>query len=121
MMVLGYAGMHRRIYNPYEYSFLRHLLNLNRYIGVMVGIAFVSQFIFFWNFFRSVFKGEKAPQNPWEVGTLEWTIPSPPPHHNYDTIPVVFHGPHEFSHPKYKDRDWAYQTEWVEGLSRKPQ
>ena len=55
--------------------------------------------------------GAKAPVNPWQVGTLEWTLPSPPLHHNFDTIPVVLSGPHEFSHPSLKDRDWVMQTE----------
>src|SRR6185295_6154712 len=25
----------------------------------------------------------------WGAGTLEWSIPSPPPEHNFDTIPTV--------------------------------
>ena len=29
--------------------------------------------------------------NPWGVGatTLEWTLPSPPPHHQFNTLPVI--------------------------------
>ena len=35
-----------------------------------------------------------------KVGTLEWEIPSPPPHHNYDVIPTVRRGPHEYANPR---------------------
>ena len=55
--------------------------------------------------------GKKATENPWEVGTLEWTIPSPPPHHNFDVIPIVLHGPHEFNNPAVTGKDWLGQAE----------
>jgi len=51
-----------------------------------------SQFLFVVNFLSSLVAGKKASENPWEVGTLEWTIPSPPPHHNFDEIPLVVTG-----------------------------
>ena len=45
-------------------------------------------------------KGPKAPANPWEATTLEWTMPSPPPHDNFGgQDPVVNHGPYEYSVP----------------------
>jgi cytochrome c oxidase subunit 1 len=121
MMVAGYAGMQRRIYNPYEYSFLQRLIGINQYIGIAVAIVFSAQFIFLYNFLNSLRRGPKAGNNPWGVGTLEWTIASPPPHHNYDTIPTVHTGPHEFSNPKNpkaSERDFIYQTEFVNGVSK---
>jgi cytochrome c oxidase subunit 1 len=120
MFVLGYAGMHRRIYNPYEYKFLEHLVGLNRYISIAAFTVFAAQFLFLFNFVKSLIKGEKASANPWNVGTLEWTVPSPPAHHNFDVIPTVYNGPHEYSHPAFKDRDFIYQSEYLEGFSRKP-
>ncbi len=119
MLVMGYAGMHRRIYNPYEYNYIRPLLRINQYASVAAWFIMVAQFIFVYNFVKSIFKGEKAGNNPWEVGTLEWTTTSPPPHHNFDTIPVVYNGPHEFSHPKVLDRDFVMQTEKIDGVSHK--
>ncbi|HVJ63865.1 MAG TPA: cbb3-type cytochrome c oxidase subunit I, partial [Bdellovibrionota bacterium] len=110
-MVAGYAGMHRRIYNPYEYNYLQDLLPLNQYIGIAVAIVFFAQFLFLGNIIYSMKKGKVAGDNPWEVGTLEWTISSPPPHYNFAEIPVVKHGPHEFSHPGRSDRDWTSQIE----------
>ena len=45
-----------------------------------------------------MFKGEKAPKNPWKANTLEWVAPSPPPHGNFgDTFPEVYRGPYEYS------------------------
>ena len=34
-------------------------------------------------------KGEKAPNDAWGAGTLEWSIPSPPPDYNFAQLPVV--------------------------------
>jgi cytochrome c oxidase subunit 1 len=119
MMIAGYAGMHRRIYNPYEYNYLQHLLGLNQFIGACVAVIALGQVVFFYNFFTSLVNGRVASANPWEVGTLEWTTSSPPPHHNFDVTPVVYNGPHEFSNPAVSGRDWLSQTEFVEGVSKK--
>ena len=35
------------------------------------------------------FKGEKCGNDPWDARTLEWSIPSPPPEHNFAAIPTV--------------------------------
>jgi cytochrome c oxidase subunit 1 len=45
--------------------------------------------IFLFNLIRSVRNGERAPANPWHAPTLEWSIPSPPPHYNFRTVPEV--------------------------------
>jgi cytochrome c oxidase subunit 1 len=56
------------------------------YIIMAVGMAF-----FFVNLFWSMFAGRKAPDNPWGEGatTLEWTLSSPPPFHQFATLPKV--------------------------------
>ena len=38
---------------------------------------------------HSLFKGKKAPANPWGSATLEWSCTSPPPHDNFKTAPSV--------------------------------
>ena len=53
--------------------------------------------------------GAPAGDNPWEATTLEWTTSSPPGHGNFETIPVVYHGPYEYSRPGVKE-DWVAQT-----------
>jgi cytochrome c oxidase subunit 1 len=111
MMIVGYAGMHRRIYNPYVYEFLQKLIPINMFITYSAILMGFGQLFFVYNFVYSIWKGPKATQNPWEVGTLEWTIPSPAPHFNFDVIPVVKCGPHEMGNPNLKGRDFQYQTE----------
>jgi cytochrome c oxidase subunit 1 len=115
-LVAGYSGMPRRYYDPYIHPFLEHLLPLNQWTSYFAFALAGGQLFFVVNFFRSLRAGEKAEENPWQVGTLEWTIPSPPPHHNYDVIPTVYRGPHEYANPavrKLLGRDWVGQHEQV--------
>ncbi|HTB57704.1 MAG TPA: cbb3-type cytochrome c oxidase subunit I [Polyangia bacterium] len=115
-LVIGYEGMQRRLYDPSVYDFLKPLLPLNRGISHAAYLLGAAQFIFVLNFFWSLARGVRAEANPWEVGTLEWTVASPPPHHNFDQIPLVVRGPHELSHPAARalGRDWLGQTEVLE-------
>ena len=113
-LVIGYAGMPRRLYNLDSYTFLQHLQPLNLFITRAALFLGATQFLFVANFLSSLISGAKASENPWEVGTLEWTVPSPPPHHNFDEIPLVLHGPHEFSHPGVTGKDWLAQNEPLE-------
>ena len=115
-LVVGYAGMQRRLFDPTVYAFLRPLMPLNRVISTAAFVMGASQFLFVGNFFYSLWRGPKAPANPWQVGTLEWTLPSPPPHHNFDALPEVVVGPHELGNPAVKKalgRDFQAQDEVV--------
>jgi cytochrome c oxidase subunit 1 len=112
MMLVGYGGMHRRLYNPFVYEFMEKLIPINSFITTSAIVMGLFQIIFVYNFVHSMYKGKKAEANPWKVGTLEWTIPSPAPHYNFKEIPVVKCGPHEFGNPNLPDgRDFQYQTE----------
>lgn len=111
MMVIGHAGMHRRIYNPFVYEFLQNLIPLNMFITISALTMGAAQLFFVYNFIYSMYKGPIASQNPWEVGTLEWTIPSPAPHYNFKEVPTVKCGPHEFGNPNLSGKDFQYQTE----------
>jgi len=44
-----------------------------------------------------MFRGKVANTNPWRATTLEWSLPSPPPHGNFATDPVVHRWPYEYS------------------------
>jgi len=115
-LLVGYAGQNRRLWNPFEYDLFRPLAPLNRWTSYAAFTLFFGQLIFVWNFFASLARGQKAENNPWQVGTLEWSTSSPPPPHNYDLIPVVLRGPHELSNPELKaalGRDWVGQAEVV--------
>jgi cytochrome c oxidase subunit 1 len=113
-LLLGYAGMQRRLADPSAYEFLRPLMPLNRIVSTSAFVMGAAQMLFVANFFYSLFRGPPASANPWEVGTLEWTVPSPPPHHNFDRIPTVLVGPHELGNPAVKaklGRDYLAQNE----------
>ena len=99
MHMIGMAGHMRRLYDPTIYEFLRPVQPLNVFISVNAFLLFAVQIIFFVNFWWSLFKGEKASQNPWEDNGLEWTLPNPAPHGNWETPPTVYRGPYEFSAP----------------------
>jgi len=47
--------------------------------------------VFFVNILWSLFAGKQAGDNPWGEGatTLEWTLSSPPPFHQFETLPVI--------------------------------
>ncbi len=111
MMVQGYAGQHRRIYDPSAYEFLEPLLGLSKIITWAAFVLGAAQLIFLYNFIVSLRKGEVAPMNPWEANTLEWTIENPIPHGNFATIPQVYNDPYEYSNPRVKGRDWLAQSE----------
>lgn len=112
MMLVGYGGMHRRLFNPFIYEFTQKLIPLNAFATWSAIIMGFAQIIFVINFVHAVFfKKQKASDNPWEVGTLEWTIPSPAPHYNFKDIPVVKCGPHELGNPNIQGKDFQYQTE----------
>jgi cytochrome c oxidase subunit 1 len=121
-LVVGYSGQQRRLFDPFQYIYNAHLRDLNRMTSFAGFLLAASQLFFVINFFKSVFSGSKAEANPWQLGTLEWIVPSPPPHHNFDVIPTVVRGPHEFSNPDVKrelGRDWLGQTEEFE-IDRAP-
>jgi len=111
MMALGYAGHHRRIYNPSEYSFLKHLSGLNEWITIFAFLLGAFQALFLFNVIWSLVKKEKSEKNPWHATTLEWIVEYPIPHGNFIHEPIVFNGPHEYSRPDILDRDWLGQDE----------
>jgi len=112
---LGIAGAPRRYAQLTEFEYLAHLQPLHLFITIAAFVTIAAQVIFIFNFFWSMFKGPKAPMNPWNSTSLEWTIPSPPPHDNFgDMEPVVHHGPYEFSVPG-EEKDYVMQTDPPKG------
>lgn len=114
MHILGIGGHMRRIYNPTQYDFLHPLQPVNIFITVSAFLLALSQTPFVINFFWSLFAGKKAERNPWQANTLEWTAQSPPPHGNFETVPVVYRGPYEYSSPEVKE-DWLPQDRRLDG------
>jgi cytochrome c oxidase subunit 1 len=83
---LGLQGMPRR-YIDYADGFQTwHMWSSVGYAITLVGTA-----VFFYGLIEAMVRRRKAEANPWGPGatTLEWTLPSPPPFHQYNTLPVV--------------------------------
>src|SRR5579863_1160028 len=80
---LGLAGMPRRYV---DYPDAYWLWNFWSSVGAM--IAGVATLLFLYIVYEAFSKKRVAGDNPWGVGatTLEWTLPSPPPFHQYETL-----------------------------------
>ena len=86
MHILGLVGMPRRVYT-YSATSGFEAYNLLQTVGAFILAA--SFLIFLHNIFSALRKGARAGKDPWDGRTLEWTIPSPPPHYNFVTIPEI--------------------------------
>ncbi|MGB7156729.1 MAG: cbb3-type cytochrome c oxidase subunit I [Tepidisphaeraceae bacterium] len=119
MHILGIGGFPRRVadYMNYTQSFAQYK-EMNEFISWSAFALGLAQIPFVINFIGSWIWGKKAPQNPWEATTLEWNdAPTPPPHGNFHKVPVVHHGPYEYSSPLVEE-DWLPQTRYVEGAEK---
>src|SRR3989475_6344600 len=109
---LGMLG-HPRRYSSTEVMTLSNaeFSSIHNFISIAAMITITAQLLFLFNFFWSLKKGKKAGINPWNATTLEWTVPSPPPHDNFaGHLPTVNHGPYEFSVPG-APKDFILQSE----------
>ncbi len=100
MHYIGIAGFPRRYYSFTNFDAFSTFTDLNAFISIAAVLTFVAQFIFLFNFFYSIFRGRKAPANPWNSNTLEWTTPINPGHGNWPgEIPKVYRWPYDYSKP----------------------
>jgi len=82
---VGLAGMPRRI--P-DYS--TQFADFNMISSVGAFVFGLSQLLFVYLIWSCARSGQKATAQVWEGAEgLEWTVPSPAPHHTFDTPPVV--------------------------------
>jgi cytochrome c oxidase subunit 1 len=89
---LGLAGMPRRYADyPEAFHFWNRLSSIGSYITAAGTIVFVLGMLYAYFILR-----KKAGANPWGAGatTLEWTLPSPPAFHSYETLPAIVESPH---------------------------
>jgi cytochrome c oxidase subunit 1 len=92
LFAVGLAGQPRRVF---EYA--RNLQTLNDWVSISSYFLGASILIFVINFvWSTVIAREPEVQNPWESRGLEWQVPSPPPAHNFEHVPVVLSGPYEY-------------------------
>ncbi len=86
MHFLGMNGMPRRVPDyPDAFTLWNHIASIG------YAIMAVSMIFFFANILWSFLRGPAAGDNPWGEGatTLEWTLSSPPPYHQFETLPQV--------------------------------
>ncbi len=104
MHYIGIAGFPRRYYTWTNFDTFSGWFDLNMLVSIAAICTFAAQFIFLFNFFYSIFRGQKAPANPWNSNTLEWTTPRLPQHGNWPgEIPSVYRWPYDYSKPGAKD------------------
>ncbi|MBX9783702.1 MAG: cbb3-type cytochrome c oxidase subunit I [Chitinophagaceae bacterium] len=91
MHYTGLAGMPRRYYDYSIWESFKRFTDINQFISIVAIIVFLTQILFIFNFFYSIWKGRKVTtQNPWGANTLEWTTPINPGHGNWvGEIPEV--------------------------------
>jgi cytochrome c oxidase subunit 1 len=82
---LGLAGMQRRV--P-DYNMM--FTDFNQWSSVGAFGLGLSQLLFAYIVISTIRAGEKATDRVWEGAEgLEWELPSPAPHHTFDTPPVI--------------------------------
>jgi cytochrome c oxidase subunit 1 len=82
----GLAGMPRRIPDyPDAYAGFNMISSVGSYITAVGTLLFIYIAI------KTITSGEKCPDNPWgeSADTLEWTLPSPPPFHQFEELPRI--------------------------------
>ncbi|MBT6429784.1 MAG: cytochrome c oxidase subunit I, partial [Rhodospirillaceae bacterium] len=82
----GLAGMPRRIPDyPDAYAGFNMISSLGSYL------TGVGTLLFIYIAYKTITSGEKCPDNPWgeSADTLEWTLPSPPPFHQFEELPRI--------------------------------
>lgn len=93
MHISGFLGMQRRVY---DYTRTAELLSMNQIATWGSYLVSIATILVFYNLAVSLWKGAKAEANPWGAQTLEWTVSSPPPEHNFHEIPVVTSIPYNY-------------------------
>jgi cytochrome c oxidase subunit I len=115
MHFVGIAGAPRRyydysVYGEFDANSLNMMMDLNQVITMFAILAALGQILFLFNFFYSIYRGPKAPLNPWNSNTLEWTTPVEHIHGNWPgELPTVHRWPYDYSKPG-SDVDFIPQT-----------
>ncbi len=95
--ILGMDGMPRRYYDyPAQYQTLHTLSTIGAFMngfGYMLALLNLA--------WTAKFGKVKAPRNPYNSKGLEWQTASPPPHENFDTVPVVTEDPYNYGVPRH--------------------
>ena len=112
MFLQGLAGVQRRLWDGgVDYSHAQGVLQWNSFMSNSAFLLGLAQLPFIVNFFWTIRMGAVAGSNPWQATTLDWVATTSPPlgHGNFETVPVVYNGPYEYSVPG-RDDDFLPQN-----------
>jgi cytochrome c oxidase subunit 1 len=84
--LLGLRGMPRRIAS---YGSAEGWTFLNLVSSVGAAVLAVGTLFLLWNLWSSLRRGEPAGDDPWGGYSLEWATSSPPPEHNFTSLPLI--------------------------------
>jgi len=102
MHILGLQGMSRRI-QTYQESDGFHLWNFVATVGAFIiavaMIVFLVNMAYSYRTWKAAGRPNPGP-DPWDSRSLEWSIQSPTPEHNFDVTPTI-HAQDDFWHRKY--------------------
>ncbi len=101
---MHWLGLQGQVRRTWVYAEETNLQFWNIVVTIGAFIIAVSIIIFMINWIFSKRKGEKAPFDPWDARTIEWTIPSPTPEWNFSKAPEV-KALDDFWHAKYEEDD----------------
>jgi heme/copper-type cytochrome/quinol oxidase subunit 1 len=83
---MGLFGMPRRAYTYADAGALP-ALNLIATIGAY--LMLIAALLFVANIIVSARRRVPAGNDPWDANTLEWATTSPPPEHNFESLPPI--------------------------------
>jgi cytochrome c oxidase subunit I len=92
LFIIGIQGMPRRYYDYLPQFETGQVIST---IGAFILVTGLIMMV--WNLVYHRRRGAIAPANPWKGVTLEWLIPSPPSHENFDVIPEIKTKPYLFA------------------------
>ncbi len=84
MFFLGFDGMQRRVAD-----YPSNLGDLNLLSSIGAGVIAIAICVFIANLFVSLRDREEAGDDPWQGQSLEWWTTSPPPRHNFASLPPI--------------------------------
>ena len=117
MHFIGLAGLPRRYYSNTAFPMFNDLADVNVVITIFALVGGAAQIIFLANYFISIYRGEKATQNPWKSNTLEWTTPVEHIHGNWPgKLPEVHRWAYDYSKrvdPNDDDSDYLHGQDYV--------
>jgi cytochrome c oxidase subunit 1 len=92
LFAVGFLGQPRRVI-----TYAHSLQILNDWASVSAFALGLSLLLFLYNLVNSLaFKKVPAEANPWNSKSIEFQLPSPPPVHNFDRIPVFSSDPYGY-------------------------